>query len=116
MGGSTTYFAVQLYGSDLEELTRWGETVAQRLEAVDNVEDVRTSTRRGRREIQARLDPDRARQLGLTPKDMADVFGFTLGGLRLSRFNAGEREVEMNLSLALEDRENLEDLKQLTVT
>jgi HAE1 family hydrophobic/amphiphilic exporter-1 len=46
---------------------------------------------------------------------MADVFGFTLGGLRLPRYNAGEREVEMNLSLALEDRENLADLKQLVV-
>jgi len=114
-GGSTTYFSVKLYGNDLEGLTGWGETVAQRLEAVDSVEDVMTSARKGRKEIQARLDSDRARRLGLTPKDMADVFGFTLGGLRLARFNAGEREVEMNLSLAVQDRENLEDLKQLTV-
>jgi HAE1 family hydrophobic/amphiphilic exporter-1 len=114
-GGSTTYFSVKLYGNDLDRLTEWGETVAHRLEGLDNVEDVMTSARKGRKEIQARLDTERARRLGLSPKDMADVFGFTLGGLRLSRFNAGEREVEMNLALALEDRENLEDLKQLTV-
>jgi HAE1 family hydrophobic/amphiphilic exporter-1 len=83
---------------------------------MENVEDVSTSARRGRREIQARLDTERARRLGLAPRDMADVFGFTLGGLRLARFKAGDREVEMNLSLALEDRENLEDLKQVVVT
>jgi multidrug efflux pump subunit AcrB len=70
----------------------------------------------GRGEVQARLDPERARRLGLAPQDMADVFGFTLGGLRLARFNAGDREVEMNLALALEDRENLEDLRQLVAT
>jgi HAE1 family hydrophobic/amphiphilic exporter-1 len=115
-GGSTTYFSVKLYGNDVEALNRWAETVAARLEAIEDVEDVMTSARRGRREIQARLDSDRARRLGLAPKDMADMFGFTLGGTRLARFNAGDREVEMNLALALADRENLADLRQLTVT
>jgi HAE1 family hydrophobic/amphiphilic exporter-1 len=115
-GGSTTYFSVKLFGNDPESLTEWGETVARKLEGMENVEDVSTSARRGRREIQARLDTERARRLGLAPRDMADVFGFTLGGLRLARFKAGDREVEMNLSLALEDRENLEDLKQVVVT
>jgi HAE1 family hydrophobic/amphiphilic exporter-1 len=115
-GGSTTYFSVRLFGNDVEGLNRWSETVAQRLEAIENVEDVMTSARRGRREIQARLDSERARRLGLAPGDMADMFGFTLGGMRLARFNAGEREVEINLALALEDRENLEDLRQLVVT
>lgn len=115
-GGSETYFSVRLFGNDVEGLNRWSETVAQRLEAVENVEDVMTSARRGRREIQAKLDSERARRLGLAPGDMAQMFGFTLGGMRLARFNAGEREVEINLALALEDRENLEDLRQLVVT
>ena len=79
------------------------------------MEDVNTSARNARREIQARLDSDRARKLGLAPQDMADAFAFTLGGPRLPRFNAGEREVEVNLSLTLEDRENLADLRQLVV-
>jgi HAE1 family hydrophobic/amphiphilic exporter-1 len=114
-GGSTTYFSVKLYGNDLDRLNEWSQTVARRLAAMENVEDVLTPDARGRREIQAKLDSERARRLGLAPQDMAEVFGFTLGGLRLSRFNAGEREVEINLALALEDRENLQDLKQLVV-
>ena len=28
----------------------------------------------------------------LAPRDMADVFGFTLGGMRLARFKAGDRD------------------------
>ena len=114
-GGSTTYFSVRLFGNDVEGLNQWSEVVARKLQAIEGVEDVVTSARRARREVQARLDPDRARRLGLAPQDMADVFAFTLGGLRLPRYNAGEREVEMNVSLALEDRENLADLKQLVV-
>jgi HAE1 family hydrophobic/amphiphilic exporter-1 len=115
-GGSTTFFAVRLFGNDVEGLNAWAETVARRLEAMESVEDVVTSARQGRKEIQARLDTERARRLALQPRDMADVFGFTLGGLRLPRFNTGEREVEMNVSLALEDRENLDDLRQLVVS
>ncbi len=114
-GGSVTYFAVKLYGNDVEGLNQWADLVAKRLETLEGVEDVNTSTRNARREIQARLDPERARRLGLTAQDMADVFAFSLGGLRLPRFNAGEREVEINLSLALEDRQNLADLRQLVV-
>jgi HAE1 family hydrophobic/amphiphilic exporter-1 len=115
-GGSTTSFSVKLYGNDAEGLAAWAEKVALRLESMENIADVFTSARRGRREIQARLDSERARRLGLSPRDMADVFSFTLGGMRLARFNAGEREVEMNLSVAIEDRENLDDLRQLVVT
>ncbi len=115
-GGSTTTFSVKLFGNDLEALNRWSETVAGRLAAMENVEDVSTEARRARREIQARLDTERARRLGVAPQDMADIFAFTLGGMRLSRFNSGEREVEMNLSLDLPDRENLDDLRQLVVS
>jgi HAE1 family hydrophobic/amphiphilic exporter-1 len=114
-GGSTTYFAVKLYGNDADALTGWSDKAAQALETVEGVADVSNAEAQGRREVQARLDSDRARRLGLTPQDMADSFNFALGGLRLARFNAGEREVEVNVSLALEDRENLEDLKHLVV-
>jgi HAE1 family hydrophobic/amphiphilic exporter-1 len=115
-GGSTTYFAVKLYGNDLDALNQWSDKVARQLEAVEGVADVVTPRAKGRREVQVRLDSDRARRQGLAPQDMADAFAFGLGGLRLARFNAGEREVEVNVSLALEDRENLDDLRRLVVS
>ena len=115
-GGSTTYFAVKLFGNDLPALSRWSETVAERLEQVEDVEDILASSRNQFREVQARLDPDRAQKLGLAPQDMADIFSFTLGALRLPRLSNGEREVEINLALARQDRENLVDLKGLVVS
>jgi HAE1 family hydrophobic/amphiphilic exporter-1 len=115
-GGSTTFFSVKLFGNDVDALNRWSDVVARKLEAMENVADVSTPSRRARREIQAHLDSERARRLGIAPQDMADIFAFTLGGMRLTRFNSGEREVEMNLSLALEDRENLDDLRQVVVS
>jgi HAE1 family hydrophobic/amphiphilic exporter-1 len=71
--------------------------------------------RGNQREVRVSIDRDKAQRLGLTAGDVADIFSFTLGSMRLARFNAGDREVETWLALRLEDRENIEDLRQLSI-
>jgi len=60
-GGCTTYFSVRLFGNDVEGLNRRAEVVARQLQAIEGVEDVVTSARRARREVQA---PPRPRSGG----------------------------------------------------
>lgn len=115
-GGSSTYFAVKLFGQDSSVLYDLADESARRLETVTGVEDVSTPRNEGRREIEVEVDRDKAAGLGMTAQDVSDIFGFTLGGMRLPRFNAGDREVEAWLALRLEDRENLEDLKAIQFT
>ncbi len=112
-GGDTTYFAVKFFGQDTGLLEDFANEAARRIETLEGVQDVRTSFRDAQREIEVRIDRARAERLGLTAQDVADIFSFTLGAMRLPRFNAGDREVETWLALRLEDRENLEDLKKL---
>lgn len=114
-GGGSTYFAVKLFGTDSAELQRLSGEVERRLETVTDVEDVTTPGRRARREIQVTIDRARATRVGLTAQDISEIFGFTLGGMRLRRFDAGTHEVETWLSLRPEDRTNLEDLRRLQV-
>jgi len=114
-GGSTTYFAVKLFGQDTGVLEDLATEAVRRLETVDNVQDIRTSFRGNRRQVEVKVDRDKAARSGMTAQDMADVFSFTLGAMRLPRFNAGEREVDTWLALRLEDRENIADLKRLQV-
>ncbi len=114
-GGGNTYFAVKFFGQDTEVLRRFAQEAERRLGTVQGIEDISTSLNRGRREIQVTIDRDKALRYGLTAQDVSQIFSFTLGGLRLRRFNAGDREVETWLELRLEDRENLDDLKQLQV-
>ncbi len=114
-GGTSTYFAVKFYGQDSQVLERLATEAARRLETVAGVEDVRTADRSGQREVRVTIDRAKALKAGLSPQDIADVFSFTLGGMRLARFNTGEREVETWLALRLEDRESVADLEQLQV-
>jgi HAE1 family hydrophobic/amphiphilic exporter-1 len=114
-GGSSTYFAVKLFGQDSTTLYRLADEAARRLETMDDVEDVSRPRSSGRREIQVSLDRVRAAELGRTAADVSQVLGFTLGGVRLDRFNAGDREIITWLALRMEDRERLEDLRQIPI-
>ena len=114
-GGDSTYFQVKFFGQDSGLLRGFAEEAERRLATVEGVADVSTSLKRARREIQVVIDREKARANGLAAEDISRAFSFTLGGLRLQRFNAGEREVETWLALRLQDRENLEDLRRIQI-
>ncbi len=114
-GGNTHFFAVKFFGQDsgiLEELATEAE---RRIETVAGVQDVRTSFRDTQREVQVRVNRDKAERAGLDAQDVADIFSFTLGAMRMPRFNTGEREVDTWLALRMEDRQNIEDIKAIQV-
>ncbi|HYN23047.1 MAG TPA: efflux RND transporter permease subunit, partial [Thermoanaerobaculia bacterium] len=93
-GGSSTFFAVKFFGQDSEVLGRLAAEAERRLATVQGVEDITSPIHRGRREIQVKVDRDKAMKLGMTAQDISDLFSFTLGGMRLRRFNTGDHEVE----------------------
>jgi HAE1 family hydrophobic/amphiphilic exporter-1 len=114
-GGSSTYFAVKFFGHDSAVLQKFGDEAARRLGTVDGIEDISTSLNKGRNEIQVVIDRAKAQRAGLSAEDVSDIFQFTLGGMRLRRFNAGDKEVETWLELRQEDRENLDDLRSIRI-
>ena len=114
-GGNSTYFAVKFFGQDTGVLERFAAEAARRIETLEGTQDVRTTFRDAQREIQVSIDREKAERLGLTAQDLADIFSFTLGSMRLPRFNSGQREVETWLALRLEDRQNLDDLKKIQI-
>ncbi len=114
-GGTTHFFAVKFFGQDSGILEEFANEAARRVETVAGVLDVRTSFRDAQREVRVRIDRDKAERAGLDAQDVADIFSFTLGAMRLPRFNTGEREVDTWLALRLEDRENIDDIKKLQI-
>jgi len=114
-GGNSTYFAVKFFGHDGGVLQTIAGEAARRLGTVPGVEDISSDWKKGRNEIQVVVDRDKARKQGLTAEDVSQIFQFTLGGMRLRRFNAGDREVETWLQLRQADRENLEDLRSIQI-
>jgi hydrophobic/amphiphilic exporter-1 (mainly G- bacteria), HAE1 family len=114
-GGDTTSFVVKFFGQDSGVLTELGEEAERRLQTLPGIVDVNTGANRGRQEIQVSIDRAKAANVGLTADDVSQLFGFALGGTRLRRFNAGNHEVETWLALSLEDRTNLEDMRNMPI-
>src|SRR5262245_47486921 len=114
-GGSSTYFAVKFFGQDSGILAKLADEAARRLATVEGVQDVNSSLNKGRNEIQVVIDRAKSLRAGLTADDVSQIFQFTLGGMRLRRFNTGDKEVESWLELRQIDRENLEDLKAIQI-
>jgi len=114
-GGNSTYFAVKFFGQDTGVLEQFATEASRRIETLEGIQDLRTTFRDAQQEIQVTIDREKAERLGLTAQDLADIFSFTLGSMRLPRFNSGQREVETWLALRLEDRQNLDDLKRIQI-
>ncbi len=58
---------------------------------------------------------EEAARLGITPQDLAEIFGFTLGGRPLRRFQTEDREAEVLLTMSQKDVSRVEDLENFTL-
>ena len=114
-GGSSMFFRVNLYGDDSGELTALAERAAEGLAAVEGVTDIESREESPRREVVVRPRLEEAALYGITPRDLSDIFGFSLGGRRLRRFQTGEREVEVLLTMSQQDVSRVEDLRNFTL-
>ena len=79
------------------------------------IRDVDTSLESGDEEIQVRVTGDRAVQAGLSSRAVAATVNSALSSRAVSHFKTGEREVELVMQYREEDRETLDQLKNVPV-
>lgn len=95
-GGS---LRLALHGADpefLEELAREAES---RLGRMEHVKEVYGPSLVGDEEVRVRIDPERARNLGVSPREVAEAIGFIFRGRQLSRYQGQRGEVDVILGL-----------------
>jgi HAE1 family hydrophobic/amphiphilic exporter-1 len=114
-GGDTRFFSVYLYGEDIGVLKALSREAETQLAKLKGIEDLRVDSDTGRGEVQMVLNRDKAMKAGVTPRDLSQIQMFTLGGQRLPRYTTTEKEIDMVLGLRIEDRANIEDLKNLQI-
>jgi HAE1 family hydrophobic/amphiphilic exporter-1 len=114
-GGGSTFFSLYLYGEDLDTLKKLAREAEVRIAKLKGVEDVRLDANTGRQEVQMVLNREKAMKAGITPQQLSEIMMFCLGGQRLHRYVTPEKEIDMILGLRVEDRANIEDLKNLQI-
>lgn len=114
-GGDSMFFRVRFYGEDSERLAGILDEAELRLAGVEGVADIRSAEDNPRREVIVRPRLEEAARVGVTPQDLSEVFGFTLGGRPLRRFQTADREAEVLLTMSQKDISRVEDLRNFTL-
>lgn len=104
---------VQLFGTETEVLKDTGERVAKLLADVEGLEDIRNGEQSGKKELRVSIDREKANELGITPAQVAETFGFTLRYQYLPRFQVGERETDVTFGLSIKDRAYIHQVEQI---
>jgi HAE1 family hydrophobic/amphiphilic exporter-1 len=106
---------VELSGPDAVVLELLSKQVAARLSQLPMIEDVDTSLESGDEEIRVEVQRERALQTGLSSRAVAFTVSNALSSRAVSHFKTGEREADLIMQFREEDRETLDQLKNLPV-
>ena len=110
-----TPIEVEVSGDDLAELRRIATRVKERMDEIEELEDVRTSLARGNPEIQVVLDRELLSRYDLGVGQIGGVVRGKVQGDVSSYFTLGDRRVPIRVRLKETDRDSLEELANLVV-
>ncbi|TVQ72458.1 MAG: efflux RND transporter permease subunit, partial [Balneolaceae bacterium] len=113
---------IEISGPDFGQVERMTREVSQKLREaqfagrIPGLVDVRDNVSGGLPEYSIRIDHEKARQFGLTLSDIAQTVRIAVNGLEASTFRDGEDEYDIMVRLRKEDRDDLDKLRDLTVS
>ncbi len=106
---------VHLYGHDLDVLTRLSEEVERRLDRIPGLLSVYTDMDRGTPEMQVRVDLEKLRRYGISPREISESLLGRLSGFEPGRFSVGNgSQLQMRLQLEEADHYGLRELRNVT--
>lgn len=114
-GPGGTPIAMEVTGTDMQEMNRVANRVADILRQVPGTRDVDTSWKIGRPELEIRVDRDRAMDLGLSTAQIAQAVRTSVEGDTTSKFRVEGTEYNIRVQVRPEDRAEAESVKSLIV-
>ncbi len=104
---------IEIKGRNIDTLTRLADDIKDRLVTIPDLSDVQTNLEEGKDEIVVSIDRDKAGRYGLTSERIAFGIAGSLGGRAVSKFKIEDKEIDITLQLKEEDRQRLDQLKNL---
>jgi HAE1 family hydrophobic/amphiphilic exporter-1 len=106
---------IEVKCSDMDQLVPASDRVLSATEKVAGARDVRTSWEEGQPEIKVSIDRERAAQAGLTLGEIANSLRNALEGDVNSKYREGDTEYDLRILLSKENRNNPNDVSQITI-
>jgi HAE1 family hydrophobic/amphiphilic exporter-1 len=115
-GGGANAIQLNLNGTDLKMLDDLSKKVYNVIAATPGASDVNSSSQAGNPELVIRLDPVKAEKLGFNEQDLGTSLRNLVQGETVSTFTLEDKEYDIVLRLREEDRNSVEEMKNIIVT
>ncbi|KAA3615637.1 MAG: efflux RND transporter permease subunit [Calditrichaeota bacterium] len=113
-GNDEASITLNLFGDDTKRLASLSEEVERRLKSIPEIISIETDREQGEDEIQLVIKREQAQKYGVSPRTISGTVMYTLRGIQLPKFQTDDREIDMLIQLQEEDRQNLEQLRNIT--
>ncbi len=113
--GGSTGVEVQISGEDPVVLGLLTDRLVERLQALETIRDVDTSLDSGDKEIRVEVNRERVLAAGLSSQVVASTVSNSLSSRPVSQYKTGDREVDIVVQYAEDERETLDQLKNVPV-
>jgi HAE1 family hydrophobic/amphiphilic exporter-1 len=114
-GGSQMGVRVELKGKNTAILATYAEEIKNMLQSIPGVKDVDTSLEEGEEEMRISVERARAQKYGLSAQQVARSINSALSSRTNSRFKTQDKEINILVQLAEEDRVNLQQLENMAI-
>jgi HAE1 family hydrophobic/amphiphilic exporter-1 len=110
-----TPIEVEVHGDDLALLRRYAGRARDEMAALGELADVETTLRAGAPEVQIVYNRDLLARYGLNIQQVAELVRNSIKGFEATRFNLKDRRIPILVRFELEDRQTVEDVRDLVV-
>ncbi len=105
--------SIEIKGRNMHTLTRLADDIKERLATIPDLNEIDTNLEKGKDEIIVAIDREKAKKYRLTSERIAFGISGSLGSRAVSKFKVEDKEIDINLQLKEEDRQRLDQLKNL---
>lgn len=107
---------VEIRGFNLVGLEELAIDLAERLEGIPGIRDIRSNLEPGNPEVQIVFNRQRMSAMGLDVETIGEVIREKVQGEVATEYSSGDRKIDVRVSVREQDRANLADLYNLTVS
>jgi heavy metal efflux system protein len=116
MTGAKQDVVIKIFGEDLNVLTDYANKIGKIATTVEGAQDIYVEPVTGQSQIVIQLDRDKIAQFGLSIETVNQALKTGFAGEFAGFVYEGEKRFDMVVRLEKEDRQSLEDVKNLIVT
>ncbi|MBY0425839.1 MAG: efflux RND transporter permease subunit, partial [Cytophagales bacterium] len=116
MTGARQDVAIKIYGEDLDILTEQANKLGNLIQPIEGAKDLYVEKVTGLPQIVVRFDRDKVAQFGLNIEQMNRIVSAAFAGESAGLIYEGEKRFDLVVRLNKENRQGLEDVRNLFVT